>query len=78
LQNLRTEFLNSEDLWQNVKEEFVSDTEAYLIFDDTVISKKYGYKIEIALRQYSGNEHQVVHGIGIVNCIYFNPQNEQL
>ena len=62
---LRTEFLNSEDLWRNVcfaheKEEFVSDTEAYLIFDDTVISKKYGYKIEIARRQYSGNEHQVV------------------
>ena len=48
---LRTEFLNSEDLWRNVcfaheKEEFVSDTEAYLIFDDTVISKKYGHKID--------------------------------
>ena len=69
---LRTESLNSEDLWRNVKEEFVSDTEAYLIFDDTVINKKYGYNIEIARRQYSGNEHQVVHGIGIVNCIYFN------
>ena len=40
---LRTEFLNSEDLWRNVKEEFVSDTEAYLIFDDTVINKKYGH-----------------------------------
>ena len=77
---LRTESLNSEDLWRNVKEEFVSDTEAYLIFDDTVINKKYGYNIEIARRQYSGNEHQVVCvlsaakfvGLGIVNCIYFN------
>ena len=57
---LRTESLNSEDLWRNIKEEFVSDTEAYLIFDDTVINKKYGYNIEIARRQYSGNEHQVV------------------
>ena len=36
---LRTESLNSEDLWRNVKEEFVSNTEAYLIFDDTVINK---------------------------------------
>ena len=75
---LRTESLNSEDLWRNVKEEFVSDTEAYLIFDDTVINKKYGYNIELTRRQYSGNEHQVVRGIGIVNCVYFNPQNEQL
>ena len=77
---LRTESLNSEDLWRNVKEEFVSDTEAYLIFDDTVINKKYGYNIELTRRQYSGNEHQVVCvlsaakfvGLGIVNCVYFN------
>ena len=77
---LRTDSLNSEDLWRNVKEEFVSDTEAYLIFDDTVINKKYGYNIELTRRQYSGNEHQVVWvlsaakfvGLGIVNCIYFN------
>ena len=61
-----------------LKKNLFGDTEAYLIFDDTVISKKYGYKIEIAQRQYSGNEHQVVRGIGIVNCVYFNPQNEQL
>jgi hypothetical protein len=40
---LRTEFLNSEDLWRNVKEEFVSDTEAYLIFDDTVINNNRTY-----------------------------------
>ena len=44
---LRTESLNSEDLWRNVKEEFVSDTEAYLIFDDTVINKKYGDNVEL-------------------------------
>ncbi len=28
-------------------------------------------------RQYSGNEHQVIRGIGVVNCIYFHPQTEQ-
>jgi hypothetical protein len=31
---------------------------AYLIFDDTVINKKYGYNIEITRREYSGNKHQ--------------------
>ena len=44
------------------KKNWFADTEAYLIFDDTVISKKYGYKIEIAQRQYSGNEQLDVHG----------------
>ena len=69
-----------------LKKNLFRDTEAYLIFDDTVINKKYGYNIELARRQYSGNEHQVVCvlsaakfvGLGIVNCVYFNPQNEQL
>jgi len=64
--------LNSQDLWRNVKGEIIPDTTAYLIFDDTVINKKYGLRIELAQRQYSGNEHKVIHGIGIVNCIYFN------
>ena len=38
----------SQYLWRNVcdpheKEELISDTAAYLIFDDTVINKKYGH-----------------------------------
>ncbi|GGA20629.1 hypothetical protein CYANOKiyG1_35590 [Okeania sp. KiyG1] len=34
-------------------------------------------KEALVRRQYSGNEHQVIRGIGVVNCIYFNPQTEQ-
>ena len=45
-----------------LKKSLFGDTEAYLIFDDTVINKKYGYNIELTRRQYSSNEHQVVHG----------------
>ena len=44
------------------KKNWFADTAAYLIFDNTVINKKYGYNIELARRQYSGNEHQVVRG----------------
>ncbi|NES68001.1 MAG: hypothetical protein F6K24_23525 [Okeania sp. SIO2D1] len=36
----------TQDLWRNVKEEIVQCTEGYLIFDDTVINKKYANKIE--------------------------------
>ena len=74
---LRIANLNSLDLWRNVKEEIVTDKEGYLIFDDTVINKKFSDKIEIVRRQYSGNEHQVIRGIGVVNCVYFHPQSEQ-
>ncbi len=37
-----------------LKRNLFGDTEAYLIFEFSVINKKYGYNIEIARRQYSG------------------------
>lgn len=35
------------------------------------------FDIEIVRRQYSGNEHGVVKGIGVVSCIYVNPKTLQ-
>ncbi len=70
--------MSSQDLGRNVQEEIIPNQEGYLIFDDTVIPKKYANKIELVRRQYSGNEHRVIRGIGVVNCIYFNPETEQL
>ena len=52
--------LGAEILWQNVQEEIITTEDGYLIFDDTVINKKYSQKIELVRRQYSGNEHRVV------------------
>ncbi len=77
--------LGAEVLWKNVKEKIVTTEDGYLIFDDTVINKQYSQKIDseaplkeaLVRRQYSGNEHGIVRGIGIVNCLYFNPQTEQ-
>ncbi len=49
--------------------------EGYLIFDDTVLDTRYGEEIELTRRQYSGNEHKVIRGIGLVNCVYVvNPE----
>ncbi|MGB3509254.1 MAG: hypothetical protein WBA93_08435 [Microcoleaceae cyanobacterium] len=38
--------LGTEILWQNVREEIVTSEDGYLIFDDTVINKKYSQKID--------------------------------
>jgi hypothetical protein len=46
----------------------------YLIFDDTVLDKDFSSKIEGVRKQYSGNAHGLVRGIGIVNCLYYNPE----
>lgn len=34
----------------------------------------FGKKIELTRRQYSGNEHRIIRGIGLVTCVYVNPE----
>lgn len=60
-------------LWEQVKPLILVHENAYVIFDDTVLDKRYAEDIQLTRRQYSGNEHGVVRGIGLVNCVYVNP-----
>jgi hypothetical protein len=48
-----------------------------VVFDDTVLDKRHADKIELVRRQYSGNEHRGITGIGVVTCVYVNPQTAQ-
>lgn len=49
----------------------------FVLFDDTVIDKDFSRKIEMARSQYSGNAHDVIRGIGVVTCVYYNPDINQ-
>jgi len=71
---LRKANFTSESLWQNVQKDIQTSEEGALIFDDTVLDKRFGEKIELVRRQYSGTEHRVLSGIGLVNCVYVNPE----
>ena len=44
--------------------------EAFLLVDDSVQDKSYSRFIEVAKRQYSGNAHGMVRGIGLVNLVH--------
>ena len=72
---LKQEKLTPRLLWDNVKDLVEKDEDAYIIFDDSVLDKRYSEEIEIVRRQYSGNEHSIIKGIGVVSCIYVNPKN---
>ncbi|MBW4450252.1 MAG: transposase [Spirirestis rafaelensis WJT71-NPBG6] len=74
---LRREKLTPRLLWENAKPLIKVSQNGYVIFDDTVIDKRYSEEIELARRQYSGNEHDVLRGIGLVNCVYVNPETGQ-
>jgi uncharacterized protein (DUF2147 family) len=44
---------------------------------DTILDHNSSFKIELVRRQYSGNAHEVIKGIGVVTCVYINPETEQ-
>ena len=54
-----------------------ADPHAYLVFDDTVLDKRFARSIELTRRQYSGNAHRVIRGIGLVSCLYVNALSGQ-
>ncbi len=58
--------------WQSVGHLVRRSGNACLIFDDSVLDKRHSFKIERVRRQYSGNGHGVVKGIGVANCVYVN------
>lgn len=70
---LRGEKITPRLVWENVESQIDRTPDGYLIFDDTVLDKNYSFSIELVRRQYSGNAHSVIKGIGVVTCIYVNP-----
>lgn len=76
---LKAQKLTPRLLWQNVKPTIVRDEAKYMyvLFDDTVLDKRHAKQIEMTQRQYSGNEHGIVQGIGLVNCVYVNVKRQE-
>jgi hypothetical protein len=63
-------------LWDKAKTDLVPSEQGAVIFDDTVLSHKDSTKMELVYKQWSGAEHAVVKGIGIVVCLYHNPESD--
>lgn len=64
-------------VWKKIKNTIELSPTGYVIFDDTVLNKEHSHKIELVRKQYSGNAHGLIKGIGVVNCVYYNPDTEQ-
>ncbi len=74
---MKTEKLTPRLLWEKVKPQIIYSPDGCILFDDTVLDKDYSFAIEGVKRQYSGNEHGLIKGIGLVNCVYYNPELER-
>lgn len=64
-------------VWEQAQADIVQSSDGFIIFDDTVIDKNYSKNIESVRWQYSGNAHGIIRGIGLVNCVYVNPESDQ-
>ena len=64
-------------VWENVKAQVIQSESGYLLFDDTVIEKRHSFAIELVRRRWSGNAKRVIKGIGVVTCVYVNPELDQ-
>ena len=67
---LQRDKLTARHLWDLVEPLLKDSEQAYLIVDDSVQAKPYSHKIELVKKQYSGAEHGLVRGIGVVNLVH--------
>jgi len=64
-------------VWENVRGQIVTSPNGFIIFDDMVLDKDHSETIELVRQQWSGNAKQVIRGIGVVTCVYVNPDTDQ-
>lgn len=70
---LRGDRITPRLVWENVQPDLQLSPNGYLVFDDTVLDKNFSCQIDLVRRQYSGNAKAMIKGIGLVNCVYVNP-----
>ena len=61
-------------VWEQTRQEIVLSDKGMIVFDDTVLDKNFSFAIQLVRRQYSGNAHGIIKGIGVVTCVYVNPE----
>jgi len=64
-------------VWENVKGQVQQTADGYLVFDDTVVDKNFSFKMDLVRRQWSGDAHGIIKGVGVVTCVYVNPTADQ-
>jgi len=74
---LRLDKLTPRTLWENVRDDIVASEQGYVLFDDVVLDKRHSKEARLVRRQWSGNEKRVIYGIGVVTCVYVNPEAER-
>ena len=74
---LKNEKLTPGMVREKVASDLVLSPNGIIIFDDTVLDKNFSRVLPLACKQFSGNTHHVVNGVGVVTCLYYNPDSDE-
>lgn len=64
------------DIWEAAKKDIFNGCPGIIIADETVIDKSRSDKIELTSWLYSGTEHEIVKGIGLLNFLWNSNRGE--
>lgn len=67
---LKDRNFSPKQIWHSSEKLINKEEPCLLIADDTVLSKTYSKKIDLVNYQYSGNAHEVIAGIGLINLLW--------
>jgi Transposase DDE domain len=71
---LMNETLSGKEVWEHTRRFIETSSQGYVVIDDFVLDKDYSRDIELVRHLYSGKEKTQINGIGIVTCLYVNPE----
>lgn len=66
---LESAHVRPKDIWNEAKPHILGST-GIIVADKTVLNKDRSQKIKLIRWQYSGNEHDIVRGIGMLNFLW--------
>lgn len=74
---LNNKHFKPSEIWSSTEKLIDKAAPNVLIADDTVLSKKHSKKIELVNYQYSGNAHDVIAGIGLLNLLWHGLESNE-
>lgn len=72
---LSEEKCQPKDIWNAAKAKVLSSS-GVLVADETILNKNRSEKIKLVRWQYSGDEHDIIRGIGMLNFLWVDEKNE--
>lgn len=75
--SLKSKTFRPADLWSLTEPLIDKKRPCLLIVDDTVLAKTRSQNIELVHYQYSGNDHDVIPGIGLVNLLWHDLESKE-